>query len=153
VWRLLALCTIIEALAIDKLPLEIAVRDTLGQYDVARAYDSTSIVEPFHCENGLVWTRKLCSKLGLDPMIERERVHGRFFGTQRDMRLQYLDADPERAAREIAIFESGDLDGMTFKSRTERALRHRASFAEAECDQVDRWGYNPRTSTREDAAS
>ena len=36
-WRLLILCTVLEALAIDKLPLEIAVRDTIGQHDIARA--------------------------------------------------------------------------------------------------------------------
>jgi hypothetical protein len=34
---------------------------------------------------------------------------------------------------------------MTFTSRTERELRTRASFTEAECEQVDRWGYNPRS--------
>jgi hypothetical protein len=38
-----------------------------------------------------------------------------------------------------------DLDGVTFTWRTERELRKRASFTEAECEQVDRWGYNPRS--------
>ncbi len=71
-------------------------------------------------------------------------MHGRFFGTQRDLRTRYLEADPERARREIAIFEGPDLDGMTFTSRTERDLRKRASFTEAECEQVDRWGTTPR---------
>ena len=144
-WRLLILCTVLEALAIDKLPLEIAVRDTIGQHDIARALDYASTDELYHVENGLVWTRKLCAELGLDPIIERERAHGRFFGRQRDLRIRYLEADPERAAREIAIFEGPDLDGMTFTSRTERELRKRASFSEAECQQVDRWGYNPRS--------
>ena len=144
-WRLLILCTVLEALAIDKLPLEIAVRDMIGQHDIARALDYASLDELYHVENGLVWTRKLCAELGLDPIMERERVHGRFFGRQRDLRIRYLEADPERAAREIAIFEGPDLDGMTFTSRTERELRKRASFSEAECQQVDRWGYNPRS--------
>jgi 1,2-phenylacetyl-CoA epoxidase catalytic subunit len=145
VWRLLILCTVLEALAIDKLPLEIAIRDTLGQYDLARALDYASTDELFHVENGLRWTRSLCSKLNLDPMIERERVHGRFFGRQRDLRASYLEADPERARREIEILEGPDPDGMIFESRTERELRKRASFSEAECEQVDRWGYNPRS--------
>jgi hypothetical protein len=53
-------------------------------------------------------------------MIERERVHGRCFGAQPDLRAWYLQAaDPERARREIAIFEGPDLEGMTFRSRTE----------------------------------
>jgi hypothetical protein len=121
------------------------VRDTIGQHDIARALDYASLDELYHVENGLVWTRRLCADLGLDPMIERERVHGRFFGSQRDLRASYLEADPERARREIAIFEGPDLDGMTFRSRTERELRKRASFTEAECEQVDRWGYNPRS--------
>ena len=152
-WRLLMLCTVLEALAIDKLPLEIAVRDTIGQHDFARALDYTSLDELFHVENGLVWTRRLSDELGLDPMIERERVHGRFFGSQRDMRAAYLAADPDRARWEIEVYEEGpDLDGMTFQSRTERELRKRASFTEAECEQVDRWGYNPR-STPEGAAA
>jgi len=153
VWRLLMLCTVLEALAIDKLPLEIAVRDTIGQHDFARALDYASLDELFHVENGLTWTRRLCDELGLDPMIERERVHGRFFGSQRDMRAAYLAADAERARWEIETYEEGpDLDGMAFRSRTERELRKRASFTEAECEQVDRWGYNPR-STPEGAAS
>lgn len=74
VWRLLILCTVLEALAIDRLPLEIGIRDTLGQYDIARALDYVSTDELFHVENGLRWTRQLCEKLHLDPMIERERV-------------------------------------------------------------------------------
>ena len=152
-WRLLILCTVLEALAIDKLPLEIAVRDTIGQHDIARALDYASLDELYHVENGLVWTRKLCAELGLDPMIERERVHGRFFGRQRDLRIRYLEADPERAAVEIAIFEGPDLDGMTFTSRTERELRTRASFTEADCEQVDRWGYNPRSTPEPAPAS
>jgi len=142
VWRLLIMCTVLEALAIDKLPLEIAVRDTLGQYDLAQALDYASTDELFHVENGLRWTRTLCDELNLDPMIERERVHGRFFGRQRDLRVKYLEADPERARWEIEILEGPDPDGMTFESRTERELRKRASFTEAECEQVDRWGYN-----------
>ncbi len=79
-WRLLVLCTVLEALAIDRLPLEIAVRDTIGQHDIARALDDASLDELHHVENGLVWTRRLCTDLGLDPMIERERVHGRSSG-------------------------------------------------------------------------
>ena len=66
------MCTVLEALAIDKLPVEIAVRDTVGQQDIARALDDASLDELYHVENGLVWTRKLCADLGLDPMIERE---------------------------------------------------------------------------------
>ena len=146
VWRLLVLCTVLEALAIDKLPLEIATRDSLGQTDIARALDYVSTDELFHAENGLRWTRRLCERLHLDPMIERERVHGRFFGRQRDERARYLGADPERARREIEILEGPDPDGMVFESRTERELRKRASFTEAECEQVDRWDYNPRSS-------
>ncbi len=141
-WRLLILCTVLEALAIDKLPLEIAIRDTLRQLDVARALDYASTDELFHTENGLRWTRTLCDEHNLDPLIERERVHGRFFGRQRDERARYLGADPERAAREIAILEGPDPDGMTFRSRTEAELRRRASFTDADCEQVDRWGYN-----------
>jgi hypothetical protein len=152
-WRLLILCTVLEALAIDKLPLEIAIRDTLGQLDFARALDYASVDELFHTENGLRWTRRLCSELQLDPMIERELVHGRFFGRQRDLRAAYLAADPLRAAREIGILEGPDPDGMTFQSRTERELRTRASFTEAECDQVDRWGYNPRSSVSVERAA
>lgn len=145
VWRLLILCTVLEGLAIDKLPLEIATRDTLGQYDIARALDYVSLDELFHVENGLRWTRRLCTGLQLDPMIERERVHGRFFGRQYELRAQYLDADSERAKREIEILEGPDPDGMTFESRTEVELRRRASFTDEECRQVDRWGYNPRS--------
>ncbi|HLN17472.1 MAG TPA: DUF455 family protein [Acidimicrobiales bacterium] len=143
VWRLLILCTVLEGLAIDKLPLEIATRDTLGQYDIAKALDYASADELFHAENGLRWSRILCHKLELDPMIERERVHGRFFGRQRDCRQQYLEADPERARREIEILARPDPDGMAFESRTEVELRRRASFTIEECEQVDRWGYNP----------
>ncbi len=146
VWRLLILCTVLEGLAIDKLPLEIATRDILGQVDIARALDYASTDELFHVENGLRWTRQLCEKLHLDPMVERERVHGRFFGRQRDLRAHYLEADTERARREIEILEGPDPDGMSFQSRTEVELRKRASFTEAECEQVDRWGYNPLSS-------
>ncbi len=80
--------------------------------------------------------------LGFDPMSERERVYGRFFGAQRDLRTRHLVAGPERARREIAIFEGPDLDGTTFSSRTERELRQRACFTEAECERVGRWGSN-----------
>jgi len=142
VWRLLIMCTVLEALAIDKLPVEIAIRDTLGQADIARALDYISTDELFHTENGLRWTRQLCQKLQLDPMIERERVHGRFFGRQGEERDRYLQADSERAECEIRILEGPDPDGMTFESRTEVELRLRASFTEEECEQVDRWGYN-----------
>ena len=143
IWRLLILCTVLEGLAIDKLPLEIAIRDSLGQYDIARVLDYVSTDELFHVSNGLRWTRQLCDEHHFDPVLERELVHGRFFGRQRDLRAQYLEADPERAAREIEILER-DPDGFTFRSRTEVELRRRASFTDAECEQVDRWGYNPR---------
>ncbi|MEI9930846.1 MAG: hypothetical protein WDM89_09930 [Rhizomicrobium sp.] len=35
IWRLLVMCTILEALAIDKLPVEIATRDAVGPADFA----------------------------------------------------------------------------------------------------------------------
>ncbi len=144
VWRLLILCTVLEALAIDKLPVEIASRDWLGQSDIARALDYISTDELFHTENGLRLTRQLCEQHGLHPMLERERVHGRFFGRQYAVRAAYLQADPERAAREIEILEGRDPDDMPFTSRTEVDLRRRASFTDEECEQVERWGYNPR---------
>jgi len=143
VWRLLLLCTVLEALAIDKLPVEIGGRDFVGQTDFARALDYIAVDELFHAENGLRLTRRLCEKLNLDPMLERERVHGRFFGRQRDVRIEYLEADPERAAAEIAILEAPDPDGVPYVSRTEVELRLRASFTIEECEQVERWQYNP----------
>jgi len=142
VWRLLILSTVLEALAIDKLPVEIGGRDFVGQYEFARALDYIAIDELFHVENGLRLTRQLCDKLGLDPMLERERVHGRFFGRQRDVRVDYLAADEERAAAEIAILEAPDPDGVPYVSRTEVELRLRASCTLDECRQVERWGYN-----------
>jgi hypothetical protein len=143
VWRLLILCTVLEALAIDKLPVEIGGRDFVGQTDFARALDYIAADELFHTENGLRLTRHLCDKLNLDPILERERVHGRFFGRQRDVRIEYLEADPERAAAEIAILEAPDADGVPYLSRTEVELRLRASFTIDECEQVERWQYNP----------
>ena len=143
VWRLLILCTVLEALAIDKLPVEIGGRDFVGQTDFARALDYIATDELFHTENGLRLTRRLCDELNLDPILERERVHGRFFGRQRDVRTEYLEADPERAAAEIAILEAPDPDGVPYVSRTEVELRLRASFTIEECKQVERWQYNP----------
>jgi uncharacterized ferritin-like protein (DUF455 family) len=143
VWRLLILCTVLEALAIDKLPVEIGGRDWVGQTEFARALDYIAADELFHTENGLRLTRRLCDELQLDPILERERVHGRFFGRQRDVRLEYLSADPQRAAAEIAILEAPDPDGVPYVSRTEVELRTRSSFTIDECEQVERWGYNP----------
>jgi uncharacterized ferritin-like protein (DUF455 family) len=143
VWRLLILSTVLEALAIDKLPVEIAGRDWIGQVEFARALDYIANDELFHVENGLRLTRRLCDELGLDSMLERERVHGRFFGRQRDVRVAYLEADPARAAAEIAILEAPDPDGVPYESRTEVELRLRSSFTLDECEQVERWGYNP----------
>jgi hypothetical protein len=134
---------VLEALAIDKLPVEIGGRDFVGQSDFARALDYIAADELFHTENGLRLTRRLCEKLNLDPILERERVHGRFFGRQRDVRIEYLEADAERAAAEIAILEAPDPDGVPYVSRTEVELRLRASFTIEECLQVERWQYNP----------
>lgn len=142
-WRLLILCTVLEALAIDKLPVEIGGRDWVGQSEFARALDYIAADELFHTENGLRLTRRLCDELGLNPILERERVHGRFFGRQRDVRIEYLEEDPVRAAAEIAILEAPDPDGVPYVSRTEVELRTRSSFTIDECEQVERWGYNP----------
>ncbi len=142
VWRILIMCTVLEALAIDKLPVEIATRDWLDQPDIAPALDYMATDELFHSENGLRLTRQLGEHYQFDPMLERERVHGRFFGSQRDMRLQYLAEDPDRAAYEIAMGDGPDPDEMSFVSRTEVELRRRAGFTDDECLQVDRWGYN-----------
>lgn len=142
VWRLLIMCTVLEALAIDKLPVEIGARDALEQLEFARALDYISIDELFHTENGLRLTRRLCEQHDIDPMLHRELVHGRFFGRQYQIRAAYLEADHERAAREIAFAEADDPDGLDFASRTEVDLRRRASFTDDECLQVERWGYN-----------
>ena len=144
-WRLLLMCTVLEALAIDKMLTEIATRDHLGQLDFARALDYIFTDELFHAENGLKLTRQLGERYGFDTMLERELVHGRFFGRQIEVRTQYLDADPERAEREKAIMGGPDPDGIQFGSRTEVELRKRASFTDEECEQVTRWGYNPRS--------
>jgi uncharacterized ferritin-like protein (DUF455 family) len=152
VWRLLILSTVLEALAIDKLPVEIAGRDWVGQADFARALDCIAADELFHAENGLRLTRRLCDQLGLNPILERERVHGRFFGRQRDVRTAYLEADPARAAAEIAILEAPDPDGVPYVSRTEVDLRLRCGFTLDECDQVEHWGYNPARHELLDAA-
>ena len=144
-WRLLLMCTVLEALAIDKMLTEIATRDHLGQLDFARALDYIFTDELFHAENGLKLTRQLGERFGFDTMLERELVHGRFFGRQLEVRTRYLDADPERAAREKAIMGGPDPDGIAFGSRTEVELRKRASFTDDECEQVTRWGYNPRS--------
>ena len=72
-WRLLMLCTVLEGLAIDKIPPEIATLDWLGQHDIARALDYISTDELYHAENGLRLTRQLCEQLHVDPLIERER--------------------------------------------------------------------------------
>jgi hypothetical protein len=77
--------------------------------------------------------------------LERELVHGRFFGRQRDLRLAYFDADPTRADFEKAVMSGPDPDGVNFGSKTEVELRKRAAFTDDECDQVTRWGYNPRS--------
>jgi uncharacterized ferritin-like protein (DUF455 family) len=142
-WRLLILSTVLEALAIDKLPVEIGGRDWVGQSEFARALDYIASDELFHAENGLRLCRRLSVELGLDAILERERVHGRFFGRQRDVRIEYLEADAARAAAEIAILEAPDPDGVPYVSRTEVELRLRSSFTLDECDQVERWGYNP----------
>lgn len=144
VWRLLLLCTVLEGLAIDKILPEIAALDWLGQPEIARALDYISTDELYHVENGLRLTRQLSAEHNLDPILERERVHGRFFGRQYEARMRYIDADPDRAAHEIAILGAQNPDGVPFTSRTEVELRKRASFTQAECEQVDRWGYNPR---------
>jgi hypothetical protein len=141
-WRILIMCTVLEALAIDKLPVEIATRDWLDQPDIARALDYIAADELFHTENGLRLTRQLCERYEFDPILERERVHGRFFGRQRDERLRYLAEDPERAAIEIALSDGPDPDLVPFKARTEVELRRRSGFTDDECLQVDRWGYN-----------
>ncbi|HVN50536.1 MAG TPA: ferritin-like domain-containing protein, partial [Acidimicrobiales bacterium] len=57
VWRILVMCTVLEALAVDKLPVEIATRDWLDQPDIARALDYIATDELFHTENGLRLTR------------------------------------------------------------------------------------------------
>jgi len=147
IWRVLIMCTVLEALAMDKLPVEIATRDWLGQHDFARALDYIATDELFHTENGLRLTRKLCDEYGFDPMLERERVHGRFFARQRNVRARYLAADPVRAAREVAILEGPDPDSVPFASRTQVELRKRASFTDEECEQVERWGYHPPSNT------
>jgi uncharacterized ferritin-like protein (DUF455 family) len=147
IWRVLIMCTVLEALAMDKLPVEIATRDWLGQHAFARALDYIATDELFHTENGLRLTRKLCEQYGFDPMLERERVHGRFFARQRNVRARYLAADPARAAREVAILEGPDPDNVPFASRTQVELRKRASFTDEECDQVERWGYHPPSNT------
>jgi hypothetical protein len=144
-WRLLLMCTVLEALAIDKMLTEIATRDHLGQLEFARALDYIFADELFHAENGLKLTRQLGEQFGFDTMLERELVHGRFFGRQYDVRKRYLDADPERAEREKAIMGGPDPDDIRFGSRTEVELRKRASFTDEECEQVTRWGYNPRS--------
>jgi hypothetical protein len=144
VWRLLVMCTVLEALAIDKLPLEIGSRDWLGQFEFARALDYIATDEMLHTENGLRWVRTLCKEQQLDPILERELVHGRFFGRQEKVRADYLAADPERAAWEIEIMVGPDPDGVPFGSRTEVDRRLRASFTEFECEQAERWGYNIR---------
>lgn len=142
VWRLLLLGTVLEGLAIDKVRHEVAMRDWLGQPDIARAHDYTLADELFHTENALRWTRRLCASYHLDPMVERERVHGRFLARELDVRTRYLGADPERAAREIAMMERPDPDLLPFVSRTEFELRARAGFTSEESDQADRWAYN-----------
>lgn len=147
-WRLLVLCTVLEALAIDKLPVEIGRRDWVGQARFARILDYIACDELFHAENGLRLTRQLCEELGLDPLLERERAHGRFFGGQRDIRLKYLAEDPERASREIAILEAEDPDGVPYQARTEVDRRLRASFTLDDCEQVERWGYSQMRDTR-----
>jgi uncharacterized ferritin-like protein (DUF455 family) len=143
VWRLLILCTVLEGLAIDKMPVEIGGRDFVGQTDFARALDYIAADELFHVEYGLQLTRRLCDQLNLDPILERERVHGRFFGRQRDVRTQHVEAYPELAAAEMAILQAPDPDGVPYVSRTEVELRMRVSFTLEECKQVERWRYNP----------
>ncbi len=141
-WRILIMCTVLEALAIDKLPVEIGSRDWLDQIDYARALDYIGTDELFHTENGLRLTRDLCQRYEFDSMLERERAHGRFFGRQQQVRLAYLDEDAERAAYEIGLSELPDPDLMPFASHTEVELRRRSGFTDEECRQVDRWGYN-----------
>jgi len=150
VWRLIMLTTVLEALAIDKIPVEIGTQDFLGHVDIARALDYISADELFHAENGLRLTRRLCAEHHLDPMVERERVHGRYFAGQARVRQEYLARDPERAAWEYAVTQGPDPDGIAFRSRTEVELRRRASFTDDECDQVDRWGYNPLSDRSEE---
>ncbi len=60
-------CAWCSGLAIDKLPLESAVRVTIGQHDSARAFDYASLDERCHVENGLVRTRKLCATSASTP--------------------------------------------------------------------------------------
>ena len=141
-WRILIMCTVLEALAIDKLPVEIGSRDWLDQIDYARALDYIGTDELFHTENGLRLTRDLCQRYGFDSMLERERAHGRFFGRQQEVRLAYLAEDAERAAYEIGLVELPDPDLLPFTSYTEVEMRRRAGFTDEECRQVDRWGYN-----------
>ena len=141
-WRILIMCTVLEALAIDKLPVEIGSRDWLDQIDYARALDYIGTDELFHTENGLRLTRDLCRRYEFDSMLERERAHGRFFGRQQEVRLAYLAEDAERAAYEIGLADLPDPDLMPFTSHTEVELRRRSGFTDEECRQVDRWGYN-----------
>ena len=70
-WRILIMCTVLEALAIDKLPVEIGSRDWLDQSDYARALDYIGTDELFHTENGLRLTRDLCQRYQFDSMLER----------------------------------------------------------------------------------
>lgn len=142
-WRFLVLGTILEALAVDKLPVEVGSRDWVEQYDMARALDYISTDELFHIENGQRLSQRICDQHGFDPILERELVHGAFFGKQYAVRFPYLDADPERAAAEIEALEAPDPDGMPYKSRTEVERRLRSGFTIEECHQVEAWGYNP----------
>jgi hypothetical protein len=141
VWRLLILCTVLEGLAIDRAPVGIATRDWLAQPDIARALDYIGTDAVSHVDNGLRLTRQLCDQLDLDPIVERERVQSQFSGRQRDIRVRCLQADPERAAREIDILAGLNSERAPFASAPDVELRRPATFAAAECAPVTRWDH------------
>jgi hypothetical protein len=142
-WRVLVLGTILEALAVDKLPVEIGARDWVEQHDFARLLDYISTDELFHIENGQRLSDRICAEHGFDPIFERQLVHGAFFGKQMESRSKFVAANPERAARDRAAAVAPDPDGVPYRSQVEVELRMRSGFSFDDCVQVEEWGYNP----------
>lgn len=142
-WRMLIRQTFMEGLAIDNLAFEIGRRRSVGQGDIAAAFEYILRDEVFHAQSGLRWSGELA---GSEPnAVLQARYEAIQYFTRRAeaAREAYVMGNLDEAMDELAAIEAGkeSRGGKPPERPLNRTGRVQAGYTDYDILQILSWGY------------
>jgi hypothetical protein len=141
-WRMLIRQTLMEGLAVDSLPHQIAQRKLAGQTDIANVFEYILRDEVFPAKSGLRWSRELLGSSDASLAEARREAYDYITARAEAARERFVMENLDAAMVELEAIEAGKTQrgGRRPERPLNRIGRQQAGYSDDDIAQVISWG-------------